>query len=90
MWNSGVRLAVWQARWVGQDVICSPGSCRGIGVLPPGVWTALMKLDQWGLQSSHLIALRMDTHNAWSSSLLEISPSSLYSVLLGRTRLGLR
>lgn len=56
MWNSGVRLAVWQTWWVGQDVICSPGSCCRIGVLPPGIWTALVKLDQWGLQSSHLIA----------------------------------
>lgn len=67
VWNSGVRLCVWQPWWVGQDVICPPGPSRGIGVLPPGVWAALVKLHHWGLQSCYLIALRMEAHSAWSS-----------------------
>lgn len=87
VWNSRVRLTVWQTWWVGQDVIRSPGSCRGIGVLPPGIWAALVKLDQRGLQSGYLIALRTDTPVS-SSSAPGIAPCSVYSVLLGRTGLG--
>lgn len=57
VWDSGIGPGVWQAWGAGQDVICPPGPCGRVGVLPPWVWTALMQLHQWGLQGSHLIVL---------------------------------